>query len=640
MSRLTSRRAGWRLLAILAVMALLMTTLFAGGAAADGDDDDDDSGGNFTLTILHNNDGESELLTDGDEGGVARFATLVRQEKKEATGGGGDDDDDDGGDRGVILVSSGDNFLASPAFSASQDAGRFFDAIAVELLKYDALAIGNHEFDFGPDVLAEFIGDSKNPPFLSANLDFSGEPALAALVGGAGGGDDDDDDDGGGDARIFKSVVVDEAGEEIGIIGATTENLPFISSPRNVVVNAVLPAVQAEIDRLEGDGVDKIILISHLQDVDGDVALAEQLSGIDVMIAGGGDELLANPDDPLLPSDGPGDIFGPYPIIATNADGADVPVVTTSGQYGYLGKLVVEFDADGNVVAVDDSSGPLRVVSEAFADGVKENRKMNRKVVDPVADFVAGLATTVIAQTEVELDGIRANVRSMETNEGNLIADSQLWQAQQLAGSFGVASPDVALQNGGGIRNDSIIAAGADPGAEQDITLLDTFDMVPFSNLVTIVPDIPRSQFKEILENAVSRTQLGDTPGGTGRFAQIAGFSMTWSGSGTAQVLDANGNVTTPGTRVQKVVLDGGTVIVTGGAVVAGPDVTIAITDFLARGGDQYPFRGAPFTNVGVSYQQALANYIQAPTGDGGLGGLISETDYPEGGEGRNTELP
>ena len=73
---------------------------------------------------------------------------------------------------------------------------------------------------------------------------------------------------------------------------------------------------------------------------------------------------------------------------------------------------------------------------------------------------------------------------------------------------------------------------------------------------------------------------------------------------------------------------------------VAGPDIGIAIVDFLARGGDQYPFRGAPFTAIGVSYQQALFNYIVDPASDGGLGGFISEADYPEGGEGRNTELP
>ena len=83
------------------------------------------------------------------------------------------------------------------------------------------------------------------------------------------------------------------------------------------------------------------------------------------------------------------------------------------------------------------------------------------------------------------------------------------------------------------------------------------------------------------------------------------------------------------------VTLDDMTGVVIGSVVQVGPDLTIATIDFLARGGDQYPYRGAPFTNVGVSYQQALANYIVD-----GLGGVISEADYPEGGEGRITELP
>ncbi len=627
-----------RRISLLAGLTLLMTLLAstlvgaatAGGPAAD-------EGVDFWLTILHNNDGESELLPSdvldeddmviGQEGGVALFATLRKEAeqsaKKKPLGF--------KAKRGVIFVSSGDNFLASPAFTASLNDGVFYDARALDMLDYDAIDLGNHDFDFGPDLLTEFISDGFNkpgkPPYLSSNLDFSGEAGLQALV----------------DAGVIaKSTVVIEKGEMIGIIGATTENLPFISSPRDVVVNLVKPAVEAEIAALEAMGIDKIVLISHLQDIDGDVALAEELSGIDVMIAGGGDELLASPGDLLLPSDEGETPFADYPVIATDLDGNDVPVVTTSGQYGYLGNLVVGFDEDGVVVEVDDDrSLPLRVVSESIGpDGVEPNRLMDRKVVDPVAAFVADLATNVIAQTEVELDGVRINVRSMETNEGNLIADSQLWQAQQLAASFGQPVPDVALQNGGGIRNDSIIAAGADPGATQDITELDTFDMVPFGNFLSIVPDIPRSQFKEILENTVSRTQPGDTPGGTGRFAQIAGFSMTWSGSGTAQVLNPDGTVAAPGTRVTEVVLDGGTVIVSGGAVVAGPDLTIAITDFLARGGDQYPFRGAPFTNVGVSYQQALFNYIVGATGDGALGGLISAADYPEGGEGRNSELP
>jgi 5'-nucleotidase len=626
-----------RVFALLVVLAMLLSAVVAGTASAKKSDDGDVR---FWLTVLHNNDGESDVFPDevlddddnviGLEKGVAYFATTLKEARTAAnkkTKG-------DNTKRGTLVVSSGDNFLASPAFTASLADGIFYDAIAMDSFNYDAIALGNHDFDFGPDVLAAFIAEGfarpGHPPYVSANVDMTGEPALQALV-----------DDG----VIVKSTVVKEKGERIGVVGAITPALPTISSPRNVVVNAVAPAVQEQVDLLEGMGIDKIVMISHLQDIEADILIAKVLSGVDVMVAGGGDELLANPDDLLLPSDDrgdpddpenlpPGDVAGPYPMMAVDSDGHDVPVVTTSGQYGYLGQLTVGFDDDGVVSMVDhDRSGPIRVVSSDFADGVKPNGSMNARVVAPVEAFVADLAADVIGTSEVDLDGTRNGVRDAESNEGDLIADSQFWQATQLADEFGVPVPDVALQNGGGIRNDSVIPAG-------DITELDTFDMVPFANFVSIIPDIPRAQFKEILENAVSRIDPPATTGGTGRFAQISGFTFTFDTTGTPMLIATDGTVLTPGTRVTEVALDDGTVIVTGGAVVAGPDLTVATIDFLARGGDQYPYRGAPFTSVGVSYQQALSGYIQAPSGDGGLGGLISSSQYPEGGAGRITQLP
>jgi 5'-nucleotidase len=211
-------------------------------------------------------------------------------------------------------------------------------------------------------------------------------------------------------------------------------------------------------------------------------------------------------------------------------------------------------------------------------------------------------------------------VRTVETNQGNLNADALLWQARQLAGQFGVPEADVALQNGGGIRNDSIIPAG-------EITQLDTFDMLPFPNFVSVFEDLGRENLKEILENAVSRVEFTD-----GRFAQVAGLRFRYDPDGIAQELDADGNVVTAGTRVREVVLmdEPQTVLVADGEVVPGEGITLATIDFLARGGDQYPFRGQPFTILGVSYQQALASYITD-----GLGGLITAADYPAGGEGR-----
>lgn len=612
----TDSRFGLRLLAGLAAIALLVTTFLTGEADATWKADKDEACKPFTLTVLHNNDGESALMpsdTTPEEAGVARFATLVEKAKKEALARPKDRDRRQN-TRGVIFLSSGDNFLASPAFSAGTETGTLYDALAVRLMEYDAVAIGNHEFDFGPDVLAQFIQQAKRPPFLSANLDLSGEPALAELASGR-------------NPRIAASVVIKERGERIGVIGATTELLPFISSPRNVVVNEVLAAILAEIEKLEDQRVNKIILISHLQTIQEDLSLAPELSGVDIMIAGGGDELLANPDDLLLPSAVEEGIepFGPYPMTATDADGVTVPIVTTPGQYSYLGQLVADFDCEGNIIAIDEeASGPRRVVSKVFPDGVRGDRQIQRRVVDPVEEFVSDLAATVIAQSEVDLDGLRESVRTRESNEGNLIADSLLWQAQQLAGGFGVDSPQIALQNGGGIRNDSIIPAG-------NVTELNTFQMVPFPNFVSVVPNIPRDQFKEILENAVSRVEQVD-----GRFAQVAGFSFTWDPNGTPQVLNDDGTVLTPGTRVRDVTLDDGTQIVVGGVVQSGDPIDIATIDFNARGGDQYPYRGAPFTTLGVSYQQAVSNFIQDPTG---LNGVISAADYPEGGEGRITRV-
>ena len=600
----------------LTLIALLLVTLVAvGPVQAAGKSDKV----HFYLTILHNNDGESQVINAGsgleDFGGAARFKAVVDNLKWEAIHGPWTHR---GAKRGLVMISSGDNFLAGPEFNAGLENGvPFYDTIAMELIGYDAVNLGNHDFDFGPDVLADFIaGYTYPPPYVSANLDFSGEPRLQAYV----------------DAGIIvPASIVEGRGEFIGVIGLETPNLPFISSPRNVIVSDdLVNIVQGQIDMLEAQGVNKIILSSHLQSIQNEIDLVAQLDGLDVVIAGGGDELLANPGDLLIPGD-EGVVYGAYPRMATDMDGTQVPVVTTSGEYRYVGKLVVGFDKNGQVLeVVADRSGPVRVATgdcngyTPCEDAVEPDPMMQAMVVDPVEAALAELAATVIGTSEVDLDGRRSpGVRTMETNEGNLIADALKWHAEQVAADYGLPMPDVALQNGGGIRNNTIIPAG-------DITLLDTFSMVPFPNFVSMVPDIPRSQFKEILENAVSRVEFSD-----GRFAQVSGLSFSWDPDGTAQILDEDGSVVTPGTRVVDVALDDGTMIVSAGVVVDGPGLNIATIDFLARGGDQYPYRGAPFTNIGATYQQALANYIEL-----GLSGLISAVDYPEGGEGRIVELP
>ncbi|MCB0163845.1 MAG: 5'-nucleotidase C-terminal domain-containing protein [Anaerolineae bacterium] len=563
-------------------------------------------GGEFTLTILHNNDGESQLVNAGsdlaDFGGVARLAALVNKLRAEAVDG--------SGNTGVVLLSSGDNFLPSPELDASTEKGvPFYDSTAIKLIDYDAMAIGNHEFDFGPEFLAQFIeGVGGEFPFVSANLDFSGEPSLQALV-----------DNG----SIVKSVVVDKEGQQIGIVGATTPNLASITSPRNVKVSSdVAGALQTEIDALQSEGVNKIIVISHLQNVNEDLDLAGQLSGVDVMIAGGGDELLADADTVLVPGDE--EPFGSYPLTATTADGAEIPVVTTPGDYKYVGKLVVTFDADGNITSVAEDSGLVRVAGGDNSDAVEPDAEIEAQVVEPVSTYVEALAGNQIGTSEVALEGRRdPGIRTQETNLGDLMADALLWEANRQAGSFGVAQANIALQNGGGIRNNTLIPAGP-------ITELTTFDVAPFSNFVSIVYDISPQQFKDLMENAVSGVENAD-----GRFPQTAGFTLVYDPAGTAMEIDEDGNVVTAGERVQSITLDDGTAIVQDGAVVEGaPAVAAATIDFLARGGDQYPFGDNTFTSMGVSYQQALSNYITE-----GLGSSITAAQYPEGGTGRTTAV-
>ncbi|MEM1056502.1 MAG: choice-of-anchor I family protein [Bacteroidota bacterium] len=565
----------------------------------------------FTLTILHNNDGESDLLgfeVDGiPYGSVARFATVVENARQRAAM------ETDGS----ILISSGDTFLPGPELNASLEDGVFYDALALGTIGYDALAIGNHEFDLGPDALEDFISTyadraglnalpvSARARFLSANLDVSSEAGLQALA----------------DVGILVDRrVLNVNGRAVGIIGATTPELPFISSPRGVVVDPdVASVVQAQIDALEAAGVNVIILTSHLQGVDSDIDLVKQLSGLDVVIAGGGDELLANSFNLLIPGD---EAAAGYPFRAKDAEGETVPVVTTAGGYRYLGRLVVSFDEDGELTDVDRrASGPIRVAGGAAPDAVMPNATIQADVVAPVAASVAALAANVIATSEVDLSSERAIVRTQEGTLGNLIADAILSRSQELAPDFGVTAPQVAIQNGGGIRADRVFPAG-------DITELNTFDILPFTNFLTVFETVPADRLKAVLENAYSRL-----PNQGGQFAQIAGFSVIIDPSEPAREVDEDGNVTEEGSRVRSVVLDDATVLVEAGEVVeAAPSVALATIDFLARGGDRYPYDGLAFTVLGETYQSALEDFLTTD-----LGGVVTAAAYPLGGEGRIT---
>ncbi len=553
---------------------------------------------NFRLTLLHNNDGESKYVV-GDSianyGGITRFKTVLDGLRKDA-----DNADAAGANKGTVFISSGDNYLAGLNLRASfqrfdAGLGPFYDSEAIDALGYDAVTIGNHEYDFGPGRLAEFVAFSRSQ-FITANTDYSDEPILQTLRN---------------NGRIADSVVVDKGGEKIGIIGISPPETPTISSSRKVKFsNDVITIVNNEAARLTAAGINKIILSSHLQNTENEKQVVAGLQNVDIVISGGADDLLANSGDRLVPGT---PIVGPYPTVAKDKTGANVPIVTTQGEYRYVGRLTVTFDPAGHLIATDAAkSGPVRVTADpAQPDYAAEDADLKRTITDPLVTYKASLAANVIGTTDVLLDGGNPNpIRLKESNLGDLVADGFLAAVNRTAATDGRPLADVAFSNGGGIRTS--IAAG-------NITEKSTFDVLPFDNVLVTVPNVTRARLKELMEWGVAAL-----PTNNGRFPQIAGFKMTVDTSKTAQVQDAGFNVTTPGQRITSLTLNDGTKIVENGAVVAGPAINLATTNFTANNGDSYPFRGLPQVAAGVPYQQSLYDHIVKD-----LGGVVKGSMFP-----------
>ena len=564
----------------------------------------------FTLTLLHANDLESALLPvtgadGGTYGGADRFVELIQREQQAA--GTGRPGPGQAGKRGVVTISAGDNFLPGPQLAASEDSGApIYDATAFNAAGFDVSILGNHDFDQSPDFLAEWIADlDPRTAIVSSNLGFQAEPALLARVA---------------DGTIVTSHVEKVKGEQIGFIGLTTPLLPTITSSRGVTVDPDLAGIaNAQAEAYEKAGVDKVVLVSHLQDIDNELALAKELSGVDVIVGGGGHELLADPaqGDLLVPNGTA--VYGSYPQLPTDADGEVVPVVTTAALYTYVGRLVVTFDKDGELLEVhDELSKPLRVSAQG-PDAVAPDAAVNEQVVQPVQDHVAALARNVVATTGVTLDGVQNNVRSRETNLGNLVADALLAAGRREAAAAGVTAPIVAFQNGGGIRNSVTLQPG-------NITELNTYTILSFSNFVAVAPAMPVSTFIAAVERGVGGNLSApgsDTLGAAGQFLQAAGYSVRYDASRAV------------GDRVLTLTLDDGTVLVANGEPTnALETISVATNDFTLRNGDGYDFTGVDFTVLPLTYQQALLTYL---TGE--LGGTVTADAYPVGGEGRIVEV-
>lgn len=655
------------LVTALAVSATFVAAHAGNAGAATGDSKA------VTLTLLHNNDGESSLdtstlrsgTTTYKYGGIAAFKSVMDREVSDARSRG----------NAVFRVYAGDSFLASKSLICSEPAAaadskvKPLDAVALRQIGYDALVLGNHEFDYSPTFLSRYLRtfakDGKpTTPMLSGNMDFSKETNLSDLV--AGRGITSNVTKPGKSLAQWMIYTDQETGAKFGVVTAMTPLLATISSPGNSKVltksiDAVARRLQGQINELRSLGVNKIILVSHLQDLNNDKALVAKLKGVDVAVGGGGDELLqsdyvANSVE-LLP--GESAPVGTYPTNVVDASGKVVPIVTTSGNYKYVGRVDVRFDKKGNVLeVVQSTSYPRRVIPTTaesttlgVTDAVSPNARLLKSVIAPLNTCLDKF-TVPFAKTEVLFNTGRgsasvAGVRTVETNGGNLVADSFVYLYDQIARAEGLAArsasnPVVAVQNGGGIRQnagDLLPVSGTAPGT---INRGNTFDLLPFDNRFALFTDMNATQLKEVFERSCSVSA-----GGGGQFLQIAGLKVTCKRSNTAQVVGSPaaglqyGAVTTVGNRVVSIQLADGTKLVENGAVVAGaPAVDVITNSFTATGGDNFPTFGVLTPRVlGYSYEEALYRYLLSfPKGADGLPTIpAADARYKSGGEGRIT---
>ena len=410
-----------------------------------------DTKGEFSLTILHTNDVHAHYEPfqpwgEPVQGGAARLSTVVREIRSQ--------------ERNVLLLDAGDQFQGTLFFNVG---GASLVADVMNGIGYDAMVVGNHEFDAGPSELAAFLA-ATGFPVLSANTDTAAELELAG--------------------RLQAYTVMNVDGEMLGVFGLTSEHTSIASNPGpNVRFADALSRAQTVVDELEAQGLDKIIALTHLG-LERDLELASKVGGIDVIVGGHSHSLL-------------GDFEGSegfYPQVVLSPD--DEPVIVVTGhEWGkLLGRVEILFDDRGVVLGAEGEPIPI-------LEGIKEDLTVV-SILDAMKPQIEALKGQTVGRTEVDLDAERERIRTEETNLGNLICDAILWKTEALGAQ-------IALQNGGGIR--ASIPAGP-------VTMGQVLEVLPFGNAITIV-EVTGHELLKALENGISLVDDG-----AGRFAHVAGL--------------------------------------------------------------------------------------------------------------------
>ena len=333
-----------------------------------------------TITILHVNDLDRMEEDDG-RGGVARLAGLIAQERAN--------------NPNVIVTNGGD--AISPSLMSSFDNGAHMIDL-YNAVGFDAMVLGNHEFDFGPDVLKERLAEATFTVLGGNTYQEDGGPVDGAVP-------------------TWTTTVGDYT---LGFMGLTTMGTIEKSSPGYVTFSEPVETAEALAEELRNEGADLVIALAHL-DLGEDQAMI-QASPVDIVLSG---------DDHVL------QLF---------YDG-DMALVESYAQAAYVTAVDLTVDR----VERGDStrfvwSPSFRVIDTA---AVEPDAELQAKV-DGYLEQLSAELDVEIGATDTEIDSRRASVRTGETAIGNLITDAM----REATGA------DIAITNGGGIRADRIYDPG------------------------------------------------------------------------------------------------------------------------------------------------------------------------------------
>ena len=377
--------------------------------------------------------------------------------------------------KNVLLLDAGDQFTGTMWFEQYKGLA---SATFMNLMKYDAMTLGNHEFDLGPSALHPYI-NALHFPVVSSNVDFTKQPGWPVR-----------------EKFHLKSTVVKYGNISVGIIGFTTPDTVWLSSPGpNVTFQPIVASIQREVRRLKQEQGIKIFIGLGHAGFRTDVDVLKKIPELDVVVGGHSNTFLYTgkpPDDKDKPK-------GVYPHVVVQNGKKQLAVQAYA--YGkYLGKLHVKFDMKGDVKSW--SGNPV-----LLGDGVARDSNILRKV-KRMSLSVKSQSEQIVGYSNVPLRRRPCSVRDCPL--GNMITD---------AIASNIDATDLVLINSGAIRA-SIVKQSAKDG----ITFGELYKVHPFGNSIDVV-GLRGRVLKQAFENSVSALPQYRL----GRFLQVSGIRVEYN---------------------------------------------------------------------------------------------------------------